>query len=321
MKIGLDIMGGDYAPETTVAGAVLARQKLPGDVRLVLFGDTERILPLLQKNNASPGQFEIVHTTQVIEMGDHPMKAFTKKTDSSIAVGFEMLKRGKIDSFTGNGNTGAMMVAALYSVKAIEGVLRPSLAGVVPKEDGGTGLLLDVGSNADCRPEVLCQFAQLGQIYAKAIFHIENPKVGLLNIGEEEEKGNLIAQSTHQMMKKMTTINFVGNIEGRDLFSSKADVVVCEGFVGNVVLKEAEALYELMKKRNRSDDYFERFNYENYGGVPLLGINSPIIAGHGISSATATCNMLIQAYHMVETRVTEKIKMAFNPSLAESTGK
>lgn len=312
-------MGGDYAPETTVAGAVLAQQKLPPEVRIVLIGDTGKIVPLLAKNNSSPDNFDLVHATQTIEMGDHPMKAFAKKPDSSIAVGFEMLKGKKIDSFTGNGNTGAMMVGALYSVKTIEGLLRPCLAGVVPKEDGSSGIILDVGSNADCRPEVLCQFAMLGQIYTRAIFNIENPKIGLLNIGEEEEKGNLIAQATHQLMKKMTNINFVGNVEGRDLFTDKADVIVCEGFVGNIVLKEAEALYEITKKRRGSDEYFERFNYEYYGGVPLLGINSPVIAGHGISTGAATCNMILQARKMVESHVTEKIQQAFNTKIVENT--
>ncbi len=311
-------MGGDYAPETTVAGAVLAQRQLPEDIRIVLIGDTGKIAPLLAKNNSSPNKFDLVHTTQVIEMGDHPMKVFPKKTDSSIAVGFEMLKRKQIDCFAGSGNTGAMMVGALYSVKAIEGVMRPCLAGVVPKEDGSNGTLLDVGSNADCRPEVLCQFALLGEIYTRAMYNIPAPKVGLLNIGEEEEKGNLIAQSTYQLMKRMNNINFVGNIEGRDIFSDKADVIVCEGFVGNVVLKEAEAIYEIIKRRKGSDEYFERFNYEYYGGVPMLGINGTVIAGHGISSALSICNIILQARHMVDAGVTAKIQKAFSGKLETS---
>ena len=306
-------MGGDYAPETTVGGAVLALRELPADVRIVLIGDREKMLPLLKKHKVSPEQFDIIHTTEVIEMSDHPLKAISQKPNSSIAVGFKMLKNKEIDGFASNGNTGAMMIGALYSVKAIEGVMRPCLASVAPKEDGTTGTLLDVGSNADCRPDLLCQFAILGQIYARAIYDIENPKVGLLNIGEEEEKGNLVAQATHQMLKEMRQINFIGNVEGRDVFNSKADVIVCEGFVGNVVLKEAEAFYTLIKKRNRSDEYFDRFNYELYGGCPFLGINAAVVTGHGISSDVATKNMILSVHHMVKTQVVEKIQKAFNP--------
>ena len=306
-------MGGDYAPENTVGGAVLALKELPADARLVLIGDDEKILAELKKHNVSPDKFDIVHTTEVIEMADSPLKAISQKPDSSIAVGFKMLKNKELDGFASNGNTGAMMVGSLYSVKAIEGVTRPCLITSIPREDGTNNTLLDVGSNADCRPEVLCQFALLGQIYTSAIYNLPNPKVGLLNIGEEEEKGNLVAQAAHQLMKDMPQINFIGNIEGRDLFDSKADVMVCEGFVGNVVLKEAEAFYSLIKKRNRSDEYFDRFNYELYGGCPFLGINSVVVTGHGISTALATKNMLLLVRDMVKTQVVEKIQKAFNP--------
>jgi phosphate acyltransferase len=313
VKIGLDIMGGDFAPETTVGGAVLAQRELPADIRLVLIGDKDKTLALLKKHNVSPDKFDIVHTTEVIEMSDQPLKAISQKPDSSIAVGFKMLKNKEIDGFASNGNTGAMMVGSLYSVKAIEGVMRPCLVAAIPREDGTKGTLLDVGSNADCRPEVLCQFAILGQIYVRSIYNIPDPKVGLLNIGEEEEKGNLVAQAAHQMMKEMPQINFVGNVEGRDVFDNKADVTVCEGFVGNVVLKEAEAFYTLIKKRNRSDEYFDSFNYELYGGCPFLGINAAVVTGHGISTAFATKNMILQVRDMVKTQVVEKIQKAFNP--------
>jgi glycerol-3-phosphate acyltransferase PlsX len=271
------------------------------------------LLGELKKHNVSPDKFDIVHTTEVIEMADSPLKAISQKPDSSIAVGFKMLKNKELDGFASNGNTGAMMVGALYSVKAIEGVMRPCLIASLPREDGTNSTILDVGSNSDCRPDVLCQFAILGQIYASAIYNIPNPKVGLLNIGEEQEKGNLVAQATHQLMKEMSQINFIGNIEGREVFSNKADVTVCEGFVGNVVLKEAEGLYSLIKKRNRSDAYFDRFNYELYGGCPFLGINSVVVTGHGISTALATKNMLLLVRDMVKTQVVEKFQKAFNP--------
>jgi glycerol-3-phosphate acyltransferase PlsX len=307
-------MGGDFAPKTTVGGAVLAFHKLPADVRLVLIGDRDKIIPLLHEHKVSEKDFDIVHTTEVIEMAESPLRAINNKPNSSIGIGFQMLKNKELDAFASNGNTGAMMVGALYSVKAIEGVQRPCIATVVPKEDGGVGILLDVGSNADCRPEVLCQFAVLGKMFSKYIYKIEDPKVALLNIGEEEEKGNLVAQATHELMKEMKQINFIGNIEARYLFDAgSADVVVCEGFVGNVVLKEAEAFYKIAKKRKIKDAFFDRFNYEIYGGTPILGVNSTVVIGHGISNEEATKNMILLTRDMTEAGVAEKIKKAFNP--------
>ncbi len=314
MRIGLDIMGGDYAPKTTVGGAVLAFRQLPSSIRLVLIGDRDKILPLLKEHQLGEEHFDIVHTTEMIEMAESPLRAINQKPNSSIGLGFQMLKNKELDAFAGNGNTGAMMVGAIYSVKTIEGVQRPCIASVVPKVDGSVGILLDVGSNADCRPEVLCQFAVLGKMFSKYIYNIEDPKVALLNIGEEEEKGNLVAQAAHEMMKEMKQINFVGNIEARYLFDvGSADVVVCEGFVGNVVLKEAEAFYTIAKKRKISDSFFDRFNYEIYGGTPVLGVNSTVVIGHGISNEEATKNMILLTMNMAEAGVAEKIKKAFNP--------
>jgi glycerol-3-phosphate acyltransferase PlsX len=313
VKIGLDIMGGDYAPEVPVEGAILALKELPNDARLVLIGDKETIVSLLKKHNVSPDMFDIVHTTEVVGMADQPMKAITQKPNSSMSVGFKMLKNKEIDGFASNGNTGAMMVGSLYSVKAIDGVTRPCLVSVVPQINGKTSVLLDVGSNADCRPDVLAQFAILGQIYSRALFNNENPEVGLLNIGEEPEKGNLVAQAAHQLLKDIPQMNFIGNVEGRDLFDGKADVIVCEGFVGNVVLKEAEAFYTLIKKKKISDPYFDTFNYELYGGCPFLGINGAVVTGHGISNKIATKNMILLVKDMLKTGVVEKIKKAFNP--------
>ncbi len=311
MKLGLDIMGGDFAPKTTVGGAILALNVLPKEDTLVLFGDKDKMLPFFNEQGVSPDHFEIVHTTEVIEMAESPLRAVSQKPNSSIGLGFKYLKEKKIDAFASNGNTGAMMVGALYSVKAIEGVLRPCIITQVPMENGKTGILLDVGSNADCRPEMLCQFALLGQVYTKYICNIDDPKVALLNIGEEEEKGNIVAQATHQLLKNHEGINFIGNVEGRDLFDGHADVIVCEGFVGNVVLKEAEAFYKLIKRRKIKDEYFDRFNYEIYGGSPILGVNSNVLVGHGISNEEATKNLILLGKNMVDTNVTEKIRTAF----------
>lgn len=308
MQIGLDIMGGDFAPEATVNGAILAKQALPEGVDIVLIGDAELIHESLMNAGANPADFRIVHTNSVIEMGENPTRAFTQKPDSSISVGFKMLKDGEIDAFAGAGNTGAMLVGAVLSVKTIEGVQRPCIMSLLPKEKGGYGILLDVGSNADCKPETLYQFALLGSMYAGAVLGIENPKVGLINIGEEPEKGNQLALATYQLLNETDDFNFVGNIEGRDLFNTKADVMVCDGFTGNVVLKLAESFYWLIKKRGFSDPYLDRFNYEAYGGTPILGVNATVIVGHGISNANAIKNMILLAHDVQKAGLTHKIK-------------
>ena len=311
MKIGLDIMGGDFAPEATTKGAILAYKELAEDIKLVLIGNQEQINDILSSHNISPGSFEIIPADEVIGMGEHPTKAFSKKPNSSISVGFRLLKEGKIDAFASAGNTGAMLVGSVYTVKSIPGVIRPCITSVMPKENGSVGIILDVGTNADCKPDVLYQFAILGSLYAEHVYNIKNPKVGLLNIGEEEKKGNLLTQATYELMKDTADFNFIGNIEGRDIFNERADVIVCDGFTGNVVLKQAEAFYSLIKNRGRSDEYFDRFNYENYGGTPILGINSSVIIGHGISNDLAIKNMLLLTKEVVEANLSHKIKEAF----------
>ena len=311
MKIGIDIMGGDFAPDATVSGAVLAYNELPKDVRLVLIGDQDQILAGLANEGAEASNFDIVHTTEIIGMGEHPTKAFSQKPNSSISVGFHLLKEGKIDGFASNGNTGAMLVGSMFSFKAVPGVIRPCITSLLPKENGGIGLILDVGSNADCKPDVLYQFAVLGSIFAEHVYGIKNPRVALLNIGEEPEKGNLVVQAAHVLMKDSKDFNFIGNVEGRDLFNDQTDVTVCDGFTGNVVLKQAEAFYTMIRKRKLTDEYFDRFNYENYGGTPVLGINSTVMIGHGISNKIAVKNMLLLTKSIIEAKLTEKIKLAF----------
>jgi phosphate acyltransferase len=269
MKIGLDIMGGDYAPKATVLGAIAALEALSADQKLVLFGDKDQILPLLSEQGVSPDHFEYVHTTEVIGMGEHATKAVFQKPNSSISVGFQYLKEGKIDSFASAGNTGAMLVGAMFSVKTIPGVIRPAIATNVPKIKSGFGIMLDVGANADCKPDVLVQFGVLGSLYAEHIYKMVNPKVGLMNLGEEEEKGNMLTQATFPLMKDTCLFNFIGNIEGRDLFNDKADVIVCDGFTGNIALKLAETFYILTLKKGFKDEFFDRFNYEQYGGSPI----------------------------------------------------
>jgi glycerol-3-phosphate acyltransferase PlsX len=311
MKIGLDIMGGDYAPEANVLGAIAAYPLLSPGEHLVLIGDTQQIKPLLSENGFNPDHFEYIHTEEVIGMGEHPTKAIVQKPNSSISVGFNLLKEGKLDSFASAGNSGAMLVGAVFSVKTVPGIIRPCLCTFVPKIDGGVGLMLDVGANADCKPDVLVQFGIVGNLYAKNVMHIDEPKVGLINIGEENEKGNMLSLATFPLMKESGQFNFIGNIEGRDLFNQKADVIVCDGFTGNIMLKLAESFYIMTIKKGFKDEFFDRFNYENYGGSPVLGVNAPVVIGHGISTPKAVKNMVMQSREMINTRLVEKIQAAF----------
>jgi glycerol-3-phosphate acyltransferase PlsX len=311
MKIGLDIMGGDYAPKANVLGAIAAHKLLSPNEQLVLIGDIQQIKPLVSENGFNPDHFEYVHTEEVIGMGEHPTKAIVQKPNSSISVGFNLLKQGKLDSFASAGNSGAMLVGAVFSVKTIPGIIRPCLCTHVPKLSGGVGLMLDVGANADCKPDTLLQFGVLGSLYAENVMQINNPKVALMNIGEEDEKGNMLSMATFPLMKETNLFNFVGNIEGRDLFNDKADVIVCDGFTGNVLLKLAESFYVVTIKKGLKDEFFDRLNYENYGGSPVLGVNAPVIIGHGISSPTAVKNMIMQSRDMVATGLVEKIQAAF----------
>ncbi|MDP4265912.1 MAG: phosphate acyltransferase PlsX [Bacteroidota bacterium] len=310
MRIGLDVMGGDYAPKATVMGAILAINELSADEQIFLIGNKNEILSILEEENVSPEKFKIVHTSETIEMNEHPTKAFTQKPDSSIVIGFDMLKKKQIDSFASAGNTGAMLVGSIYCINAIEGIIRPCTSVSLPKENGSVGVMLDVGTNPDARPDVMYQFGILGSIYAEYVLNIKNPKVGLLNIGTEEEKGNILTQSTFKLMKDNKDFNFIGNIESRDLIKDKADVIVCDGFTGNIVLKQMESFYRIFKKRNFHDDYLEKFNYENIGGTPILGINSTVLIGHGISSPLAIKNMILQSRDISKAKLSGKIKKA-----------
>lgn len=311
MKIGLDVSGGDFAPQATIDGALLAKHELGNDVTIVLFGDELTIQKELASRNQSAALFEIIHAPEVITFHDHPTKALPRKPNSSIAVGFDMLAKGLIDVFASNGNTGAMLVGSMFKLNTIPGVIRPCITSTLPTITGGKSVLLDVGSNADCKSDVLQQFAVLGAVYAENVLGLEKPKIALLNIGEEDSKGNLLSIATYKLLAESDELNFIGNIEGRDIFTGVADVIVCDGFTGNIVLKEAEGIFTLMKKRGIKDDYFDRFNYENYGGTPILGVKGNAIIGHGISNDIAVKNMLLHAYEVVRTELTDKINEAF----------
>lgn len=314
MRVGIDVMGGDYAPETAVLGVLRAARKVDEETVIVMFGDKEQIKAILSKQETLPKNIEIVHTTEVIEMSDSPTQAFTKKPDSSIVVGFSELKAGKIDAFASAGSTGAMMVGSMFVIKQIDGVIRPAIAAPLPTMADQDLIVLDVGLNVDCKPEVLYQYGIIGSIYSKVMMGIEEPRVTLLNIGEEDEKGNLQTKATYNLMKGTTEFNFVGNLESKHIFDGNTtDVIVCDGFIGNTVLKMAEGVYSSFKKYVSSDidHIFDRLNYEVTGGTPVLGINGVVIIGHGCSSNRAISNMIVQAERAVRGNLVEKLKQAF----------
>ena len=305
-------MGGDYAPEAAVKGAVMALDAIGPDSRIVLFGDEARVRAVLAGEGCPADRFDIVATTEVIEMGDHPAKAFQAKADSSITVGFGYLAKGAIDGFASAGSTGAMMVGSMYAVKPIEGVIRPTISSIIPTVTGHPALLLDVGLNVDCKPEVLAQYGLIGSIYAEAVLGIRKPRVAVLNIGEEEPKGNTQSKATYELLKADDRIDFVGNVEASYLFTGKvADVVVCDGFVGNTVLKMAEGLYHINKKLGGGNAFWDAMNYENVGGTPVLGVNAPVVIGHGISSPKAIRSMILSAERCITADLTAKLQRAF----------
>jgi phosphate acyltransferase len=308
MRVAIDAMGGDFAPIPNVEGVKLALEELPSDATVVMVGDKATLEKASESVNLDDPRVEIHHAAQVIPMGVHPTKALAKYPEASIPVGYKLLKSKQIDAFSSCGNTGAMHVGALFSIKAIEGIIRPGLAGVLPKEKGGQAIMMDIGANADCRPDVLVQFAELASLYATHVLNIKNPKVGLINLGEEEQKGTLLTQAAHQLMKIDTKINFVGNLEGHDIFNEKADVLICDGFTGNVLLKFAESIYSMLKERNFNDPFFDLMNFRAVGGSPILGVNGNVIIGHGISDKQAVKSMVVQSYNMAKSAINEKIK-------------
>jgi len=311
MNIAIDVMGGDYAPEAVIDGIIESIDLLTNGETILAIGPQDTINNLFKSRNFSSSQVRVIHAEQVIEMGEHPTKALSQKPNSSIGIGFSLLKEGKADVFASAGNTGAMMVGSLFSVKTIHGIQRPAIAGFVPQVDGRYAIMLDIGANADCKPEMLAQWAELGSIYFESTTGQSNPRVGLMNIGEEEQKGSILAQGTHALLKENSNLNFIGNIEGKDLFRNKADVIVTDGFTGNIVLKMGESIYNIMKEQGMMNDFVENTNYENYGGSPIIGINGNVIIAHGASSPKAIKNMIKLCKSVVDSNVCQKIKAKF----------
>jgi glycerol-3-phosphate acyltransferase PlsX len=311
LKIAVDAMGGDFAPKAVIEGAIMAAKLLPKEYKIVLIGRQDAMLDVLHNLDYPAGLIEMVYAPDVIEMHEHPTRAFSQKPNSSIGVGFKLLKENQVQAFCSAGNTGAMMVGSLFTLRTFGNIQRPPIAGYFPLKNGKYSLMLDIGANADCKPEVLMQFAELGSLYAKFAFGIDKPKVGLLNIGEEEQKGSSVAQATHQLLKTNKKINFVGNIEGRDMFDGKADVMVTDGFTGNIIFKMGESLYDYAATQDIKDPLIDRMNYEVTGGSPIIGVKGNVIVAHGISSPLAIQNMILLAKKQIESEVTQKISEAF----------
>lgn len=308
MNIGVDIQGGDFAPNAVLDGVILASKVLDKNDKLFLFGEEEVIRKYLADQGVDANIFEIVNCSETLAMGDDPVRSFLEKKDSGLVKGFYYMKQGLIDGFASAGNTGAMMVGVTKVTGVIEGIIRPCISSICPNDKGGNNLLLDVGLNADPKPEVIAQYALIGNVYSKYVMGIENPKIGLLNIGSEDSKGNLTAKAAHKLIRELTNINFIGNIEGGDCSdTSKVDVIVSDGFVGNIVLKQMESFYKILRKRGIDDPFFENYNYENVGGTPVLGINGTVIIGHGKSNDKAIKNMILQTKAVAAAKLPERI--------------
>ncbi len=308
MNIAIDLMGGDYAPKEAIIGIKdFLQNPASTGVTIQLLGVQEQFEPMLNEQNIDLSNCKLINCSQVVGYHEHPTKAFKEKQDSSIVKGFFMLANNKTDAFISAGNTGAMLVGSMFSIKPLPGVIRPSIGTIIPRPEGKTGLLIDVGINSDCKPEQLNQFAIMGAAYATNILGITNPSIGLLNIGEEEGKGNILSKEAYTLLKNNTAINFIGNVEGRDVLINKADVIVCDGFTGNIILKLLESIYPVTQEQGISHPYLSRFHFEQYGGTPVLGIEKPVIIGHGVSQAQAFCNMLLLAKQMIETQLIKKL--------------
>lgn len=330
MRIALDAMGGDYAPEEIVAGAVMACNTYK-DVKLLLVGKEEEIRRELAKYQYPEDRIKLITASQVINMDESPTRALKEKQDSSIVKGLRLIKEKRADAFVSAGNTGAVMAGSLFNVGRLKGIKRPSISISFPSETGRT-VVMDNGANTDSKPEHLLQFAIMGQIYARHILGVENPRVGLLSIGEEKEKGNQLTKESYQLFAKDKRIkNFVGNVEGRDIFNGSCDLVICDGFVGNVVLKTTEGVAFLMFKLLKDaftrnlwtkiaalilkpylKDLKNKTDYRQYGGAPLLGVNGVVIISHGSSDAIAIMNAVKAAREAVKGEIVRLIEEEIN---------
>lgn len=326
MKIAVDAFGGDHAPHEIVKGCVAAIQEIDDDI--IMVGREQEIADVLRKEAVPEGRITICNASEVIETGDHPVEAVRHKKDSSLVVSLRLVKEGKADAVVSAGNTGAYLAGAFRILGRMKGIKRPALTTVMPTVGKNPGVLLDVGANADCRPQHLVQFAQMGSIYASSVLNIENPRVALLNIGAEEAKGNALTKEAHQLLKQ-ENLNFMGNIEPRYVLSGSADVVVCDGFTGNVVIKliegTASTLFSMLKQvffksfatklaagilKPGLQSIKNQMDYSAYGGAPFLGIDGVVFKAHGSSDRVAIANCIKAASRYLSAGVNDKIKAA-----------
>jgi len=313
MRIGIDMMGGDFAPGSNIRGSILALVTLPEDVEIVLIGDKEILKKYTDEHQLDVSALSLIHTPDKVGMDEHPLKALKAKPGASVFLGHRLVLDGTIDGFCSAGNSGAMLVGAMQIITPIPGIIRPAIAAPIPNLEGPPSVMLDVGLNPDARPDVLYQYGAIGTIYSKLVHGIIEPNVVLLNVGQEESKGNMVTRSAYQLMKETSEYNFIGNIEANELFvSERANVIVTDGFVGNMMLKEAEAFYRVVSAKGICNGYFEMFNFENFGGTPILGVNAPLMIGHGISTEKAIQNMLLHIYEIIGTDMVNRIKQELN---------
>ncbi len=324
MKIIVDAFGGDNAPLEIIKGCAMAVEKFD-DVEIILTGDEETIEKVASENDISLDRMEIVHAPDVIEMADHPTELMKSKKDSSLAVALRLLADGKGDAMVGAGSTGAMLTGATLIVKRIKGIQRPALAPIMPNASGKF-MLIDCGANAECRPEMLVQFAHMGSVYMKNVMGVENPRVGLANIGTEETKGDELRKATYELLKNEPNLNFIGNFEARDIAFEGADVVVADGFTGNIILKTYEGVASMISGKFKSvfkksvknklaaavmlgdiNELKKSLDHNEYGGAPFLGVRKPIFKAHGSSKAVTVCNAIKLTREFVSSDVIGKI--------------
>lgn len=329
MKIIVDAMGGDHAPEVVVRGTIAAVKEYKVDV--ILVGDEAKIKPLLHKSRYSDNNISIRHATEIIEMSESAATSVRRKRDSSIVLGVELLKSGHADAFFSAGNTGAVVCAAALGLGLLPGIERPGIAIVAPNLKKSTSLIIDVGANIDPKPNQLLQYGIMADVYSRYILNKTNPTVGLLNIGEEEAKGTDFVKETHELLEK-SSLNFIGNVEGKGIYSGECDIILCDGFVGNMVLKTSESVGEtilILLKRHLLNSLLGKIglffllpslkrlkkdlDYAEYGGAPLLGVNGIVIIGHGRSNAKAVKNAIRVAKEEVERKFNEKVLEAIAP--------
>jgi glycerol-3-phosphate acyltransferase PlsX len=323
ITISLDAMGGDDAPVNDVAGAIQTVRDAD-HIKIILVGRQDIVENELKKHSFDKDRISIHNCSEIIGMHESPTESIKKKADSSIIVGLKLIKENKADAFVSAGNTGAVMAASLLVLGRIANVSRPTIGSEFPTDEG-LSIVFDVGANVDCKPVHLLEFAAMGVVYANHIFNSKNPRVALLSVGEEKSKGNSISTEAYQLLEK-SGLNFIGNVEGRDILRGRAEVIVCDGFTGNIVMKFAESVPAVLKNKFRkyaSKNFLHKiwaglmyrsmkkilkdFDYQEYGGVPLLGVNGVSIIGHGSSSPLAIKNMILKAEHMVRARINDII--------------